>query len=93
MKANLVFDSVQVKAKKEGKGVRDSTSVISPEDLRKIGEYFAVDHVTTPQPKHLQECVMFYIMYFFCQRGQENLKDMRVNHFKLITEADGKHVT
>ena len=28
-------------------------------------------------------------MYFFCQRGQENLKGMMVNHFKTVIETDG----
>ena len=88
-RANLVFDGVQVKAKKEGKGVTKSTPHISPEDLAVLGEYFYVDHITRPHPKKLQQAVQFYIMYFFCWRGQENLYDMKKNHFELIVQPDG----
>ena len=89
MRANLVFDGVQVKAKKLGKGVTKSTPHISDEDLLKIGHYFNVDHVTNPQPKILQETVQFYIMYFFCRRGQENLYDMTKDYFQVIVEPGG----
>ena len=50
MRANMVFDGVQVKAKKTGKGVTRSTPHISEADLKKIGEYFDIDHITNPQP-------------------------------------------
>ena len=89
MKANLVFDSVQVKAKKMGKGVTRSTPHISQEDMVKLGNYFNVNHVQKPNPKVLQHTVQFFIMYFFCRRGQENLYSMTKNHFKLIVDYDG----
>ena len=66
MRSKLVFDGVQVKAKKTGKGITHSTPHISDSDLQKTGRYFDIDHVTKPKPKILQHCVLFYIMYFFC---------------------------
>ena len=89
MRANMVFDGVQVKAKKQGKGVTRSTHHISPEDLSKIGTYFAVDHMNEPQPRVLQHAVQFFIMYFFCRRGQENLYEMTKDYFKVVVEPDG----
>ena len=89
MRANLVFDGVQVKAKKTGKGRTKNTPPISEEDLKKIGQYFAVDHVARPSPQILQQCMQFYIMYFFCHRGQENLYEMTQDHFKVHVEPDG----
>ena len=91
MRANLVFDSVQVKAKKTGKGVTDSTPHISDEDLHRIAEYFSSDHVILPQPKILQQCVLFYIMFFFYRRGQENLLTMTKDTFKIVVQPDGTH--
>ena len=90
LKTNLVFDGMQVKAKKEGKGTVHSTPHISDTDLIKIGHYFNVDHVTSPDPYILQHTVQFYLMYFFCRRGQENLYDMTKDHFELITENTGE---
>ena len=79
--ANNMFQGMMVKAKKQGKGYRRSTPVISDEDLLKIGQYFDVDHVHAPNPKILQQTVLFYVIYFFCRRGQENLYEMQKNHF------------
>ena len=87
--ANTMFDSVQSKAKKIGKGVVKSTQVISEDDLQLVSQYFLQDHVTRPNPKVLQQCVLFYIMYFFCRRGQENLYEMTKKHFDLGVEPDG----
>ena len=75
------FKSVQVQAKKIGKGSRQSTAVISEEDMLKIGQYFDVDYTKDPNAYRLRECIMFYIIYFFCRRGQENLYDMKKDHF------------
>ena len=60
MKANLIFESVQVRAKKSGKGHTKSTPHISQEDLVKIGNYLNVDHVANPQSRVLQHAVHFF---------------------------------
>ena len=88
-RANMVFEGVQVRAKREGKGVTRSTPHISEKDLITIGGYFCVDHMKTPNPKKLQQAVLFYIMYYFCRRGQENLYAMKKNHFEVVIETDG----
>ena len=87
--ANTMFDSIQCKAKTIGKGVVKSTQVVTDEDLQLISTYLLVDHTKQPNPKVLQQCVLFYIMYFFCRRGQENLYEMTVDHFDLAVEPDG----
>ena len=88
-RVNLVFDGVQVKAKKTSKGTVRNTPPITPKDLKKIRIYFSADHVTNPEPRVLQHCVLFNIMYFFCQQGQENIYDMMQDHFKVFVEPDG----
>ena len=56
--------------------------------MKKIANYFAVDHVMSPEPQILQHCMMFYIMYFFCRQGQENIYKM-TDHFKIQVQHDG----
>ena len=87
--ANQIFKSVQVTAKKSGKGVRRSTPVISDEDMKRLAGYFCIDHTTSPNPSVLQRNVLFNIMYYLCRRGQENLYSMTKNWFDVITEPSG----
>ena len=89
VKANEMFKAIKVESKKKGKGSKNSIPPISQIDLKRIAEYFALDHVTTPNPKRLQQNIVFYIIYFFCQRGRENLYDMKKNTFSLVVNPDG----
>ena len=76
VKANEMFKAVQVDAKKKGLGSRKKYPPISEIDLERIAEYFCHDHITAPDPKCLQQNMIFYIIYFFCHRGHENLYEM-----------------
>ena len=76
VRANEMFQAFLIKSKKEGKGVKKSYPPISDTDLERISEYFAHDHMNLPNPKKLQQQIIFYIIYFFCRRGRENLYDM-----------------
>ena len=89
VKANEMFEAVRVNAKKQGRGVKKSTPPITLIDLERIAEYFCYDHVTKPDPRHLQQNILFYIVYFFCRRGRENLYTMTKQTFKHVVEADG----
>ena len=89
VKANEIFNDIQVESKKKGKGSENSIPPISQIDLVRIAEYFAVDHVRIPNPRILQQNMVFYIIYFFCWRGRENLYDMKKNTFSLIVQPDG----
>ena len=42
-----------------------------------------------PDPRHLQQNMIFYVIYFFCRRGRENLYPMTKETFKLVTNPDG----
>ena len=87
--ANLIFKGVQKRAKRVGKGVRKSTTVISDADLQSLAGYFRIDHVTSPNPSILQRNVMFNIMYYLCRRGQENLYEMTKDWFNVLTDNQG----
>ena len=75
VRANEMFQVVLVKSKKQGLGVKRSTPAISEIDLKRISEYFIHDHVNNPNPKKLQQQMIFYIIYFFCRRGRELVRD------------------
>ena len=76
IQCNSLFDSLKVKAKKEGKGVCKSTKLIVDSDMTKLGVYFLQDFKKPAvSPKKSQQCVLFYIIYFFCRRGRENLNE------------------
>ena len=89
VKANEMMKAVQVNSKKKGKGVCKSYPPITPIDLERIAEYFSHDHVTLPSPRKLQQNIIFYILYFFCRRGRENLHSMKTTTFRYICEPDG----
>ena len=74
--ANLMFKSVQVESKRQGKAVTKKTKKIDEHDMKLIAEYFNHDHVRNPNPRLLHQCVLFNIVYFLCRWGQENLYDM-----------------
>ena len=89
VQSNEMLKAVQVESKKNGKGVRKSYPPISSIDLEKIAEYFSHDHVSKPEPRRLQQNMVFYIIYFFCRRGQENLYTMTKETFSYIVDHDG----
>ena len=88
-RANEIFEAVCVDSKKNGKGVRKSYPPISQIDLERISEYFTHDHMNLTDPKKLQQQVIFYVIYYFCRRGRENLYNMLQTTFKVHTNPDG----
>ena len=89
IKSNEMFKAVCVESKKAGKGVKKLYPLISQIDLERIAEYFCYDHVAKPDARRLQQNMIFYIIYFFCRRGRENLYPMTTNTFQLVVEPDG----
>ena len=89
VKANEMFKAILVEAKCNGKAVTRHTPSITSIDLERISEYFCYDHMNNPDPRRLQQQVIFYIIYFFCRRGRENLYQMRKNTFKIVVDPDG----
>ena len=89
VKSNEMFKALLVDGKRKGLGVRKSYPPISDIDLERIVEFFCHDHVTQPDPKKLQMNIIFYVIYFFCRRGHENLHLMTKDTFKVIVQHDG----
>ena len=88
-KANEIFKGISKLARKDGRATTRSTPVIAHEDLERIATYFLHDILNKPEPKKLQQCVLFYIIYFFCRRGRENLYQMNLQTFETACDPDG----
>ena len=89
-KANEIFKGVSKIARENGKGTTKSTPVIAQEDLERIPNYFLHDVLNNPDPKKLQRCVLFYVIYFFCRQGRENLYEMQTDTFDIGMDPDGR---
>ena len=81
--ANQMFRGVNKQKRIQGKGSTKTTPVISDEDLREIYSYFRHDIMNKPDPRKIQQCLIFFIIYYFCRRGRENLYTMTVDTFKV----------
>ena len=84
-----MFKGITKKVCKSGKGTIKQYDEITPGDLIKIQDYFTRNLMNKPDPKKLQHCVLFYII-FFCHRGRENIYGMQVNTFNLYIDSNGK---
>ena len=74
-----MFNAMKVKAKQEGRDFCKSTKRITDEHMKKLGVHFIQDLSGVINVKKLQQCVMFYIIYYFCRRGCENIYLMRLH--------------
>jgi len=84
--ANIMFKAAMVKLKKEGKGVVNHKEPISSEDMNKLYEH---DKFSLKTPESLQKRVVFEYLYYFCNRGRENIRDVLKSDFEMKTDAKG----
>ncbi len=69
-----------------------SFPVIHDDDLKRLAVYFAQDFMTQKiDTRKLQQAVIFYIMFYTCRRGRENLYTMKPDSFKIFVEPDGSY--
>lgn len=91
IKANQIFEGVQKINKELGLGSIKSKPPIEHADLLKLGTYFKACMEGPPNPKALQEIVMFYLIFYLCRRGRENLRPMKKMTFSIeIDPEDGR---
>ena len=83
--SNKVFKSVMVKLKTVGLGSVRHKQPISSNDFSKIRDSDACDPET---PRGLQNVVFINLMLFLCNRGQENLRELKPADFLLETDTD-----
>lgn len=77
--ANQIFQAMLVKLKKEGKSEVNHKSPLSREDLTLLYNYF-----DSNTPKGLQDNVFVDFIIYFCNRGRENLRDIKKSDFILM---------
>lgn len=91
IRANEIFDGMQKINKEKGKGNVISKPPIDDCDLMKISHYFRQGMNGPPNPSLLQEVVLFYVLFYMCRRGRENLRTMTKNTFAIATDPhDGR---
>lgn len=86
-----MFKGITKNACHEGCGSTDSFPTIPDEDMLKLGNYFCQeinDPTAILSPKKLQEAVMFFLMYFTCCRGRENIHSMTPNSYEVKTDEN-----
>ncbi|XP_011668570.1 uncharacterized protein LOC105440296 [Strongylocentrotus purpuratus] len=81
-----MFKAVLVKLKKEGKGSTKHKPAISSSDMEIIQNSSVLDCDT---PAGLQNKVFVDFMTYFCNRGRENLRELKPDDFRLETDEDG----
>ena len=90
IRANALFSGVLQMNKEQGLGDIVSKSDISDADMEILRMRFNASLSGAPDPKLLQEIVIFYILYYMCRRGRENLRNMQKDTFAIGYDADEK---
>ena len=105
IRANSVFTGILQINKEKGLGDIKSKTEMSQFDMDILQNYFKTSMAGPPNPQLLQEIIIFYVLYYMCRRGRENLRPMtketfgiRVDKednrkyiFQQIDEADKNH--
>ena len=84
--ANEMFKAVMVQLKNQGKGDVTHKEPITPEDLQKM---YSDEHFSLDTPESLKKRVFFEYLYYFCNRGRENIRDVKKDDFGLKRDAKG----
>ena len=73
--------------KKAGTGEIKQKEPLEPEDIETLynSDAFSID-----TPSGLQNKVIFEYLYFFCNRGRENLREVKTDDFKVCVDSTGK---
>ncbi|XP_078597018.1 uncharacterized protein LOC144873494 [Branchiostoma floridae x Branchiostoma japonicum] len=88
--ANKVYNSVIRQLKRDGIDTSKSYPPILASDITKM---FETKTLSVDNPVALQRLVFFYLAFFFCQRGRENLRDFKVGDFIPNTEGGRRYYT
>ena len=86
VRSNQIFKGIQKINKKKGFGKIESKSPITETDMEKITNYFLTHMNGPPNPRKLQEVILFNVIYYLCRRGRENLRPMKKTTFMIAFE-------
>ncbi|XP_069134253.1 uncharacterized protein KIAA1958-like [Argopecten irradians] len=82
--ANQVFISMLKMTRAEGKGTVTHKKAIPAGDLQKL--YSHPRAFNTDVPKGLLNKITFEIIFFFCRRGRENIRELKPSDFQVKTD-------
>ncbi|XP_071784526.1 uncharacterized protein [Asterias amurensis] len=85
-RSNQSFKATLVNLKKLGKGCVQHKNPITPEDMDKINASPRTDINT---PAGLQNKVFIDVMMYHCNRGRENIRDLKKSDFEEHTDSKG----
>ena len=74
--------------KEAGLGVTCSYPPIENIHLKRIVEYSKEKMLEPPNAKNLQEIMIFYVLFYMCRRGRENLRAMKKSTFVIATDPE-----
>ena len=84
--ANTVYEAQCVALKKRGLAKTEHKPPIADEDIKRLYESGVFN---TDSPTTLQNKVFFEIMFFFCRRGRQNLRELKRDDFAIKTNPQG----
>ena len=91
LRANSVFTGILQVNKEQGLGNIQWKKEVSNFDLNILMNYFKASMAGPPSPNKLQDIIIFYILYFMCHTGRENLRFMTKETFQIsIDPEDGR---
>jgi len=85
--ANEMFKAVLVSMKKAGIVEIKQKEPVEPEDIEKL---YSCDAFSLDTAPGLQRKVIFEYLYFFCNRGRENLREVKKDDFKVCLDGSGR---
>ena len=84
---NSVYKAQCTALKKNGLSKTEHKPAIADEDITKLYESGVFN---TETPATLQNKVFFEIMFYFCRRGRQNLRELKKDDFALKVNAQGQ---
>ena len=88
LESNEMFLEKTKDNKEKGLGNIDNKPPINAADMSKLQSYFQSQLNGKVNPKVLQQCVIFNIIYYLCRRGRENLRPMKKTTFEVAIDPE-----
>ena len=88
IEANEMFLGKTKDNKEKGLGNIKNKPPINDIDMAKIHNYFQTKLSKAPNPRVLQQAVIFYIIYYLCRCGRENLRTMTKSTFEVALDPE-----
>ena len=90
IEANEMFIGKTKHNKEKGLGNINNKPPIEDPDLSKLYSYFQSEMQKGVNPKVLQQSVLFFVTYYLCRRGRENLRTMTKSTFEVAVDTQNK---